>query len=365
MHASPAEPTAPQPAIVRALLALRQVDQFVQRFEVAVCAASLAVMILLAFVQVFLRQFQGEVFQPVGWFDTVTRNLVIWVGMFGASLATTEGRHIAIEAVPKFLPPRGRRRLSVLVSLVTAAVTGLLLALVLVYLVKSQIPRTLPMFTIAALDLKVYRWPFLVVVPLGLALIALRCLLQAAEAVFMPDALYVDHSDDLAEEVAEHSEEVARAATALLLASDSSRQGLDADSARAAVREALGEPPETEPLVAKGPQPKKVVGRSTDEIPIYRDLADDEDLREPDPEAEPEGELLTTADLLAPYDPNAPDPDAVDFGRSEDALSETPDPEEPAAPAPGSGALEFTQRLPDPELPTTSDELDDEAKDAP
>ena len=35
MHASPAEPTAPQPAIVRALLALRQVDQFVQRFEVA------------------------------------------------------------------------------------------------------------------------------------------------------------------------------------------------------------------------------------------------------------------------------------------------------------------------------------------
>jgi|GEM_PF-606469 len=335
--------------LVQALLKVRKLDEAVQRAEVGVCAASLLVMILLAFVQVFLRQFQGEVFQPVGWFDTVTRNLVIWVGMLGASLATAEGRHIAIEAVPKFLPPKGRRRLGVVISLVTAGISGLLLALVLVYLIKSQIPRTLPMFTVAALDLKVYRWPFLVVVPLGLGLITVRCLLRAIEAVVMPDDLYIDHADDLSEELSEHADEDAEAAAQLLLASESSRQGLDPDSARAAVRAALGDPPQTQPVVAQGPQPKKVVGRSTDEIPIYRDLADDEDLREPDPEAEPEGELLTTADLLAPYDPNAPEPEVpLDLGRTEEAIEPVQTPPPSTA---GSGGLEFTQRLPEPELP--------------
>ncbi|MEZ6186564.1 MAG: TRAP transporter small permease subunit [Planctomycetota bacterium] len=354
---------AAHPPVVQALLKLRKVDAAVQQAEVGVCALSLALMILLAFVQVFLRQFQGEVFQPVGWFDTITRNLVIWVGMLGASLATAEGRHIAIEAVPKFLPPKGRRRLGVVISLVTAAVTALLLGLVLVYLIKSQIPRTLPMFTVAALDLKVYRWPFLLVVPLGLALITVRCLLRAAEGVFMPDELYVDHADELADEVAEHADSDEAGAAELLLASESSRQGLDPDSARAAVRAALGEPPETQPVQAQGPQPKRVVGRSTDEIPIYRDLGDDEDLREPDPEPEPDGELLTTADLLAPYDPHAPDSEAdpVDFG-GEDSMIETPDPEQRPA---GSGGLEFTQRLPDPELPddaTTSTDAEGEER---
>ena len=58
---------------------------------------------------------------------------------------------------------------------------------------------------------------------------------------------------------------------------------------------------------------------------------------------------MTTADLLAPYDPNAPEPEVpLDLGRTEEAIEPVQTPPPSTA---GSGGLEFTQRLPEPELP--------------
>src|SRR5688500_2361377 len=88
-------------AAPRALGTLLGLDKHLQRAEVGLLAACLLLMIALAFAQVILRTFRGEVLQPVPWFDSVAGHLVIWVGMLGASLCTAEGRHISIEALDR------------------------------------------------------------------------------------------------------------------------------------------------------------------------------------------------------------------------------------------------------------------------
>jgi TRAP-type C4-dicarboxylate transport system permease small subunit len=64
------------------------------RVEKILVAAMLSVMILLAFLQIVLR----NVFSTgISWGDPLVRYLVLWVGFIGASLATKEGKHITIE----------------------------------------------------------------------------------------------------------------------------------------------------------------------------------------------------------------------------------------------------------------------------
>lgn len=175
-----------------ALATLLRLDAKVQTLEVWLCAACLLVMIVLSFAQVLLRQFRTETLQPVDWFDLVSRYLVIWVGMLGASLCTAEGRHLAIEALPRVLSPGNRRRADAVVSFVATGVTAVLCALSYVYLVEVAVPDAGPndLFKIEALDLKVERWPFLVIVPLGLLVIGWRFLLRSILAVLMTNEEY-------------------------------------------------------------------------------------------------------------------------------------------------------------------------------
>ncbi|MBI2341120.1 MAG: TRAP transporter small permease subunit, partial [Deltaproteobacteria bacterium] len=54
---------------------------------------AMAAMIVLGFLQVVLRNFFGS---GISWADVTVRHLVLWVGFFGAVLATIENRHITL-----------------------------------------------------------------------------------------------------------------------------------------------------------------------------------------------------------------------------------------------------------------------------
>ena len=203
-----------------ALGALLRFDAMVQTLEVWLCAACLLVMIVLSFAQVLLRQFRTETLQPVDWFDLVSRYLVIWVGMLGASLCTAEGRHLAIEALPRILSPRNRRRSDAVVSFVATGVTGILCALSLVYLLRVALPDAEhnDLFVVEALGLKVERWPFLVIVPAGLLVVGWRFLLRSVLAILMTDEEY--HERELeAEREAMRQDALEEAASAAYLES--------------------------------------------------------------------------------------------------------------------------------------------------
>ncbi|MFI5250893.1 MAG: TRAP transporter small permease [Bacteroidota bacterium] len=60
-------------------------------------------MLGLAVIQVILRYFFNS---GILWGDIVARNLVLWVGMLGAILATRENKHFHIDVLTRFLKNR-------------------------------------------------------------------------------------------------------------------------------------------------------------------------------------------------------------------------------------------------------------------
>ena len=64
---------------------LNFLNKWIEKTETVLLIVILTVMILLSFLQVLLRNFFD---QGLLWGDIFLRNLVLWVGFLGASLAT-------------------------------------------------------------------------------------------------------------------------------------------------------------------------------------------------------------------------------------------------------------------------------------
>ena len=78
-----------------------RLDRFIGQIEKTLLSVMLAVMILLAFLQIVLRNFFDT---GLPWGDSFVRYLVLWVGFIGAALATREGSHINIDVLSQWLP---------------------------------------------------------------------------------------------------------------------------------------------------------------------------------------------------------------------------------------------------------------------
>ena len=98
-------------------------DETLGRVEKFLVALMLSVMILLAFLQIILRNAFSS---GVSWGDPLVRYLVLWVGFIGASLATKDGKHITIEVFSRWFSGSGSRYLKAASHLVSAFICGLL-----------------------------------------------------------------------------------------------------------------------------------------------------------------------------------------------------------------------------------------------
>ena len=98
-------------------------DETLGRVEKFLVAAMLSTMILLAFLQIILR---NDFNTGIAWGDPLVRYLVLWVGLIGASLASKEGKHITIEVFSIWFSGYGNRYLKVIPHLVSAFICGLL-----------------------------------------------------------------------------------------------------------------------------------------------------------------------------------------------------------------------------------------------
>ena len=80
-------------------------------------------LVLLACGQILLRNiFSHSLF----WADPAIRHLVLWTSMLGALLATRRDRHIKIDALTRFLPPRRAALLHALTGAFAGLICGLL-----------------------------------------------------------------------------------------------------------------------------------------------------------------------------------------------------------------------------------------------
>jgi len=100
----------------------KRLDKIIDRMEQRLLVTLLSLMILIAFSQIVLRNLFDT---GLAWGDPLVRNLVLWVSFIGATLATKEGKHINIDVVSQWMPPRGK----ILVEAITGLFSSLICAL--------------------------------------------------------------------------------------------------------------------------------------------------------------------------------------------------------------------------------------------
>jgi TRAP-type C4-dicarboxylate transport system permease small subunit len=98
-------------------------DAIIDRIEQFLLVLLLSLMILVAFLQIVLRNLFDT---GLAWGDPLVRNLVLWVAFIGAALATREGKHINMEVVSRWVPPRGKVFIGALTSFFSSLVCALL-----------------------------------------------------------------------------------------------------------------------------------------------------------------------------------------------------------------------------------------------
>ena len=88
-----------------------RMDETIDRVEQALVVTFLGFMIFIAFLQIVLRNFFST---GLDLGDSLLRNLVLWIGFVGATLATKEGKHINIDLISRWLPPIGKNAVSLI-----------------------------------------------------------------------------------------------------------------------------------------------------------------------------------------------------------------------------------------------------------
>ena len=152
---------------------IRLLDRLLTAVVMAVLICSFSVMLGLAFLQVFLRD---TLHTGIPWGDVAARQLVIWVGFFGAYLATRSNKHFRIDVLTRFLGPRLRPWFS--------ALSDIFAALICIFLViASRTFVTVGLDPGAVVFLGIPQTAAAAIVPAGFGLITLQFLLRTIEAL--------------------------------------------------------------------------------------------------------------------------------------------------------------------------------------
>jgi TRAP-type C4-dicarboxylate transport system permease small subunit len=150
-----------------------RLDATIGRLEQALMVIFLGLMIVLAFAQIALRNFMGI---GLSGSESLVRYLVLWVGFIGASLAAREGRHITIEVFKLQPSATGRRYLTAVSQLCAVAVCTTMTWAALKFVrddaeIGNRIFLELP------------AWVLETIVPAAFAVMSLRFLLRAIQAL--------------------------------------------------------------------------------------------------------------------------------------------------------------------------------------
>ncbi|HLS83377.1 MAG TPA: TRAP transporter small permease [Arenimonas sp.] len=143
--------------------------------EDGLLALLILLLLLLSVTQIGLRMFFDT---GLAWAEPAGRAGVFWLALLGALGATRERRHIAIDVLPRLLPPRLRDLVWRVVQVAAGSLCGVLawLGWGLV-----QLEREAPVPFIEGIP----SWVPMLALPLGFGLMALRFLLAAGAG---PDA---------------------------------------------------------------------------------------------------------------------------------------------------------------------------------
>mgnify|MGYP001591433699 CR=1 FL=1 len=149
------------------------IDTWIEKFIGWLLIFFLGVMIVMAFGQVVLRNFFNS---SIEWGDVFLRHLVLWVGFFGATIATGEGRHLKIEFLAKMVNARTRKIFFIITNIFASIVCYFLFRASLVFI-------TMERESASILILNFPTWYFITILPVGYAMISFRFVVAALHAL--------------------------------------------------------------------------------------------------------------------------------------------------------------------------------------
>jgi len=152
---------------------LKAFSNFLAKIEVGFLILLLSTMIILAFLQVILRNFFSS---SLLWGDTLLRHLVLWVGFVGAALATREGKHITIDVLSRQLSPLLKRVAGLIVNFFAAVVCFFLMKAGINFIAMEKQSG-------GVLFAGIPIWIFQSIIAIGFGLMALRFCMNGIESL--------------------------------------------------------------------------------------------------------------------------------------------------------------------------------------
>jgi TRAP-type transport system small permease protein len=150
---------------------IRALDGILARAETILLVTFLGAMVVMAFLQVVLRNVFGT---GLIWGDTLVRHMVLWAGFLGGALAAFEERHISIDALTKYFSPRIKHAAALITNTFAAVVCSYLAHAAWTFL-RDEISAG------GEFILALPGWVAVVIIPIGYALIMVHFVLKAFE----------------------------------------------------------------------------------------------------------------------------------------------------------------------------------------
>ena len=144
------------------------IDRGITALVTVLLVCSFTLMLGLAVAQVLLREI---IHSTIPWGDLAARHMVIWVGFFGAYLASRGRRHFHIGFLDRFIGPRSRLWFNLAADLFAAVICALLVAAGWTFVTVGLDPA-------AVLFLGIHQTVAAMIVPVGFGLMMLQFLLR-------------------------------------------------------------------------------------------------------------------------------------------------------------------------------------------
>ena len=149
------------------------IDNWLGRLELGIVIILLSTMIIFAFLQVVLRNIFST---GIEWVEIFLRHDVLWLGFLGGTLATSNQRHIKIDAVSHLISKRNQAILHFITNLFAASIC-ILLTQASIKFVGSEIEMKSIVFD------GIPAWYVELIIPVGFALHSIHFLFRTAYSV--------------------------------------------------------------------------------------------------------------------------------------------------------------------------------------
>lgn len=170
------------PKTNRFLSTLRRIDRSLARMEGWLTVLFLSLMVILTFLQVILRALHvyahlfwaSALLGHLDWSEPFVRILVLWLTFLGASLLTTDNKHIRIDLLSSVLPPALQPYRGFILSIACMVVS--------LYMIKASADYVWMERTFGgSLFLNVPIWIGQLIMPIGFSIILFRFFIKAIE----------------------------------------------------------------------------------------------------------------------------------------------------------------------------------------